>query len=212
MLVRPGGHRLNRIHTLLTPVDGSPGAALATAVVVTLCRATKARSVLLEAVVPMAAYALGSTYESGFMVTDPAWDADVSKRAKQYVTGLAVRLREAGIDVEGRVAETAIASPSKAIADSIGVEADQIGADMIVMSTHALTGPARTLLGSVADEVVRGAHRPVMLVRRGMRIPSMRTASRATLHDGASQSSTPASLRSDERHQRKLNERADLAL
>jgi len=37
---------------------------------------------------------------------------------------------------------------------------------MIVMSTHALTGPARAVLGSVADSVVRNSHRPVLLVRR----------------------------------------------
>jgi hypothetical protein len=46
-----------------------------------------------------------------------------------------------------------------------------VGADLIVMSTHALTGPMRTLLGSVADAVVRGSHRPVLLIRRGMRLP-----------------------------------------
>jgi nucleotide-binding universal stress UspA family protein len=44
--------------------------------------------------------------------------------------------------------------------------AEDVGADLIVMSTHALTGPVRTLLGSVADEVVRGAHQPVLLVRQ----------------------------------------------
>ncbi|MBV9135079.1 MAG: universal stress protein [Chloroflexi bacterium] len=34
------------------------------------------------------------------------------------------------------------------------------------MSTHALTGPARAVLGSTADAVVRSAPCPVLLVRR----------------------------------------------
>ena len=44
--------------------------------------------------------------------------------------------------------------------------ADQTDTDLIVMSTHALTGPARILIGSTADALVRTARRPVLLVRR----------------------------------------------
>ena len=44
--------------------------------------------------------------------------------------------------------------------------ADDVDSDLIVMSTHALTGPARAVLGSVADELVRTSNRPVLLVRR----------------------------------------------
>jgi hypothetical protein len=37
--------------------------------------------------------------------------------------------------------------------------------DVIVMSSHALTGVARAVLGSIADAVVRTADWPVMVVR-----------------------------------------------
>jgi nucleotide-binding universal stress UspA family protein len=37
-------------------------------------------------------------------------------------------------------------------------------ADLIVMATHGRTGPARWMLGSVADEVARHADRPILLV------------------------------------------------
>lgn len=57
--------------------------------------------------------------------------------------------------------------PSTSVAEAIMQTADDVEADLIVMSTHALTGPARALLGSVADTVVRNAHRPVLLPRRG---------------------------------------------
>jgi nucleotide-binding universal stress UspA family protein len=46
--------------------------------------------------------------------------------------------------------------------------ADEVEADLIVMSTHVLKGPARTLLGSVADAVVRTARQPVLLIRRAV--------------------------------------------
>ena len=57
-------------------------------------------------------------------------------------------------------------TPSAAVVEAIIATADQVDADLIVMSTHAHTGLARVLLGSVADALVRHAHRPVLLVRR----------------------------------------------
>jgi nucleotide-binding universal stress UspA family protein len=38
--------------------------------------------------------------------------------------------------------------------------------DLIVMATHARTGLSRALLGSVAEQVLRHAHCPVLTVRR----------------------------------------------
>jgi hypothetical protein len=49
------------------------------------------------------------------------------------------------------------------------------------MSTQALTGPARALLGSVADAVVRAAHCPVLLLHRA-EIPRAPTKSTALSH------------------------------
>ena len=41
------------------------------------------------------------------------------------------------------------------------------GADLVVMSTHGAGGLLRTLMGSVADHLVRHVHVPVLLVRPG---------------------------------------------
>jgi nucleotide-binding universal stress UspA family protein len=51
--------------------------------------------------------------------------------------------------------------PGRAIADF----ADTLGASLIVTSTHGRTGLARLALGSVAMEIVRHAHCPVVLNR-----------------------------------------------
>ncbi len=44
--------------------------------------------------------------------------------------------------------------------------AQEDGADLIVMGTHGRRGPARTLLGSVAEQVVRHSSIPVLTVRQ----------------------------------------------
>jgi nucleotide-binding universal stress UspA family protein len=43
--------------------------------------------------------------------------------------------------------------------------ARQIGADLIVMSTHGRGGLSHLVMGSVAEKVVRGAGCPVLTVR-----------------------------------------------
>lgn len=46
-------------------------------------------------------------------------------------------------------------------------EARELAADLIVVGTHGRSGPARLLLGSIAEEVIRGAGCNVMVVRAG---------------------------------------------
>jgi CBS domain-containing protein len=50
------------------------------------------------------------------------------------------------------------------VADQILTAAHECTADLIVLSTHGRTGPQRRALGSVADELVRRAPLPVLLV------------------------------------------------
>lgn len=44
--------------------------------------------------------------------------------------------------------------------------ADDLGAELIVTSSHGRTGLARLALGSVAEKIVRLAHCPVLVLRR----------------------------------------------
>ena len=48
--------------------------------------------------------------------------------------------------------------------EEIDSVADELDADMIVIGTHGRRGLARALLGSVAENVVRTAHRPVLTI------------------------------------------------
>jgi nucleotide-binding universal stress UspA family protein len=63
-------------------------------------------------------------------------------------------------------AETALLDvPGERVASVIDGEALNWTADLIVISTHGRSGLSRLLLGSVAEDVVRGASVPVLLVR-----------------------------------------------
>jgi nucleotide-binding universal stress UspA family protein len=51
-------------------------------------------------------------------------------------------------------------------AEAILQAAERMSVDLVVLGSHGRSGVARALVGSVADEVVRGSSRPVVLVRR----------------------------------------------
>jgi nucleotide-binding universal stress UspA family protein len=116
--------------------------------------------VVLEVVVPIPTYIYGAYAFNGATYVDPAWDEEARLSAQTYVDGLATRIRNSSLTVE---TEVCIAS---SVATAIADAAEGRGVDLIVMSTDALTGAARAVLGSFADAVVRAARCPVLLLRR----------------------------------------------
>jgi nucleotide-binding universal stress UspA family protein len=159
VLVRPGGKRVTHLRTLLVPTDGTAGAALALGTAVGLARATDARLVLVEAIAPIPQWVYGVDYGMAPTYIDPSWEDEAVSAAETYIRGVVSRLQEAGVNAEG------CARKGEAVA-TIEAVADATDADLIIMSTHAHTGAARTLLGSTADALVRTAKRPVLLMRR----------------------------------------------
>jgi nucleotide-binding universal stress UspA family protein len=97
-----------------------------------------------------------------FIFSDPGVASreiqEQQNRSKKYMTGIESELKAAGFKVSILLREGAIA-------DVILRMSEEIGADVIAMSTHGRTGPARWLLGSVADRVVRNSKVPVLLIR-----------------------------------------------
>lgn len=84
--------------------------------------------------------------------------AEQQSRSKNYMTDIESQLKASGFRVsillrEGPVAEVILKT------------AEENNVDVIAMSTHGRTGPARWLLGSVADRVVRNSKVPVLLIR-----------------------------------------------
>src|SRR5438093_160441 len=77
LVQRPGGKHVTAIKTLLVPVDGSPGGALALGSAVVLARATRARIVLMQVVVPLAFALTLSDASMAPAYYDPAWDEEM---------------------------------------------------------------------------------------------------------------------------------------
>src|SRR5439155_7492443 len=125
-----------------------------------LAQASGASLRLLQVVVPIPTYIYGAYVYNGATFVDPAWDEEAQTSAQTYVDGLAARLRTGALTVETEVC----IAPS--VANAIADIAEARGIDLVVMSTEALTGAARAVLGSVADAVVRAARCPVLLLRR----------------------------------------------
>jgi len=85
--------------------------------------------------------------------------------------GVSDRLESRGTDVVERVAEqfdgieTHTAVRTGTPHETILEYADEVGADMVVMSTHGRSGIDRFLIGSVTEKVVRLADVPILTVR-----------------------------------------------
>jgi nucleotide-binding universal stress UspA family protein/predicted transcriptional regulator len=82
---------------------------------------------------------------------------DLEKSPATYLSSIAETLRSKGRRVD---TDVRLGRPAEQILEAARAHES----DVIVMGTHGRSGPARWLLGSVADEVVRHADRPVLLV------------------------------------------------
>lgn len=81
------------------------------------------------------------------------------KRVKEYLEGIAGKLREEGYDVSTDV--IGALRPARGILD----HAAESGADLIAIATQGRGGLRRLLIGSVADKVLRGAEVSVLAYR-----------------------------------------------
>ena len=84
----------------------------------------------------------------------------VEQELKEYLRKVASRLESVAAEVEATVR-------SGRPADEILTFADNVGADLIAMTTHGRSGIRDWIFGSVADRILRGATCPVLLVRAG---------------------------------------------
>ncbi|MDH3206670.1 MAG: universal stress protein [Gemmatimonadota bacterium] len=85
--------------------------------------------------------------------------AAVQARALENLDPIRARLQEPDVSVDVQVVMSA--DPSAGI---LGV-AEKVGADIIAMTTHGMTGVRPTLLGSVASKVLHDWHGPLLIHR-----------------------------------------------
>jgi nucleotide-binding universal stress UspA family protein len=141
------------LRRLLVPLDRSPLAEQALPPAVDLARAFDAE-LLLYHVWDTAGY----TFDAS---NDPKVERimrDTYVYSETYMVDVTRRLTADGVRVHW-LAE------SGDVAQHILSAAEHEDADLIVMSTHGLSGISRWVLGSIADRVLRHASKPLLLVR-----------------------------------------------
>ncbi|MBV9354304.1 MAG: universal stress protein, partial [Chloroflexi bacterium] len=97
LLLAPEARPATLVRTILVPVDGSPGGALALGTARELARITGARLRLLQVVIPAATQFVQASLTGAPMYIDPSWDEDAVRGARAYVDSLTQRLSHEGV-------------------------------------------------------------------------------------------------------------------
>jgi nucleotide-binding universal stress UspA family protein len=149
---------------LLVPLDGSAEAELALPQAVTHARAFGATLHLIRVVSTMEAVpplAVELPVEGGLPALGALSDDGAASEvigATIYLDDVAQRLRDEGLSVDAVVRQGGAAA-------TILAEAEDTGADLLVIAAHVRAGLARLVLGDVADELLRRAPCPILYVR-----------------------------------------------
>lgn len=145
------------MHGLLVPLDLSPESQRVLEPVITLAQAAQAHVTLLYVVEEYF-----QTFEPGVLYPTPEDPVITEVRrtdAQRVLDRIADGLRERGLAVSARV----VTDMSAASGILRALEEQRFG--LVAMTTQGASGIRRFVLGSVADKVIRGAAKPVMVVR-----------------------------------------------
>jgi nucleotide-binding universal stress UspA family protein len=153
-------HRPTAYERILVPLDGSELAEQVLPYVRALVHPNQTHVFLVS----ILATGLGNrtvtlltSYPPGLQLTTATLEyAEVQWR--NYLRSVAAALRQ-----QGAIVHIAIRRSSPA--DEILAYASEVETDLIVMTTHGLSGMSRWVYGNVAGKVLQGARSPVLLVR-----------------------------------------------
>jgi nucleotide-binding universal stress UspA family protein len=141
---------------IIVPLDGSELAERALGEAEKTARSTGAQILLLRVTDPIETNWYATVATAMDFEAVQAVMANETSVATSYLEDVAQRLRESGLQVE---IETRQGRASREIVQAAHPE------DIIVMASHGRSGVSRWLLGSVAEDVLRHASGPVLLVR-----------------------------------------------
>ncbi len=138
---------------ILVPVDGSETSGKALAAAIGLAREGKGQIHLLHCVDDLAY--MGAYDYTGSVINLVREDAT-------KLLGEAVEAcRAAGVDA----VSTFIDTPGLRLGDTVAKQARDWGADLVVVGTHGRRGVDRLVMGSGAEQIIRMAPIPVLVIR-----------------------------------------------
>ncbi len=142
-------------HSLLVPLDGFSFGEQALPLALSIARRAGANLHLVHVHVPYDA-----KYADSLSPFAHAQDVKADERALAYLDGLVQRLpADSGVPV------TKVVLEGPGVPEALEQYATTVGIDLVVMTTHGRGPLSRFWLGSVTDELVRMATRPVLVVR-----------------------------------------------
>ncbi|WP_129645744.1 universal stress protein [Peristeroidobacter agariperforans] len=141
---------------ILVPVDASPCSVKGLAEALQLASALNARVLLLHVVNELLSDAVLAPTEYRQELIE-----SIRAAGKETLADAHNLAKAQGVQAEDKLIETIGGRASDCIVDA----AKSWGADLIVMGTHGRRGMSRLAMGSDAEQVVRSAPVPVLLVR-----------------------------------------------
>lgn len=145
---------------ILFASDGSPTSDYALSEAMKLAGAGIELKVLTVVTDPMSSFM--APYDLAYDV-GPVRNAAIES-GKAALEKTVAALTAGGVNVSGDLLDLTETGSSN-IAAAIREEAESWPADLIVMGTHGRRGLRRFFLGSVAEELARTSHTPLLLVR-----------------------------------------------
>ena len=129
----------------MVPLDGSPGAESALATADILCRSFGCRLTLISV-------------DSTNVIAGTSGTRETESPEETYLRQIAWHLEQSGVKVDFAVER---GQPDQVIATI----ARDVGADIIVMTTHGRTGMEQFFISDVAERIIRKVRSPVLLIR-----------------------------------------------
>jgi nucleotide-binding universal stress UspA family protein len=141
---------------ILVPIDGSPTSehALQEAIKLADGKSRLRLIYVIEATYPLDAVAYT-------LIDHAALQEAIRKTGERALAKAAEKVQRSGMTAETELLDV----PAERVSAVIDSDALNWKAHLIVIGTHGRSGLNRLLLGSVAEEVVRGTSLPVLLVR-----------------------------------------------
>ena len=142
---------------ILVPLDGSAAAESVLPAAVILAQRLPARISLLHT---LERNAPARVHGQPHLTSEPD--------AERYLRRIAEGLEAQGLTVSRHVHEAPVGN----VPLNIAAHAAEEGAELILLSTHEVTDPRAWLMGAVAQDVIRFAAPPVLLLRNGRNAPT----------------------------------------
>lgn len=148
---------MSTYHQILVPVDGSPTSEKALDEAIRLAQLTGARLRLVHVVDEL-------SYVNGF---EPAMNYlnEIIPLMREAGEKLLAHERQKAVDKGVEADSVLVVEGPGRICDHVAEQARRIKADLIVVGSHGRRGIGRVLLGSDAEQIVRHAPVPVLVVR-----------------------------------------------